>query len=79
MGIDISAAPPEFRFGRASISNDPNAAEVSGSHCSFGARSGISKVLICGTSHERQYMAILNGSSDGKREDVGSISSIRIK
>ena len=36
-GIDISAAPPEFSFGRASISNDPDVAEVSGSRRSFGS------------------------------------------
>jgi hypothetical protein len=78
-GIDISAAPPEFSSGELQSQAIPTLPRSPDLAIRSGLDRGLLKVPICGMSQESQYMAVLNGSSDEKREDFGSMSLIWIK
>jgi hypothetical protein len=77
--IDISAAPPEFSSGELQSQTTPTLPRSPDLTVRSGLDRWLLKVLIGGMSQERQYMAILIGSSDEKREDPGSMSLNRIK
>jgi hypothetical protein len=67
-GIDISAAPPEFSSGELQSQMTPKLPRSQDlAECSALDRWS-HKILVCGTSQERQYMAIFHGSSDGKEK-----------
>jgi hypothetical protein len=56
-GIDISATPPEFSSGELQSQKTPTLPRSSDLAVRLGPDRWSHKILICGTSHERQYMA----------------------
>jgi hypothetical protein len=67
-GIDISAAPPEFSSDEHQSQKTPTPPRSLDLDACSGLGRRPDKVLICGKSHERQYMAALHGSSDEKEK-----------
>jgi hypothetical protein len=68
LGIDISAAPPEFSSGELQSQKTPTLPRSPDLAIRTGLDRRSQKILICGTSHEHQYMAVLHGSSDEKEK-----------
>jgi hypothetical protein len=66
--IDISAAPPEFSSGELQSQKTPTLPRSPDLEARSGLDRRSQKIPICDKSHERQYTAVLHGSSDGKEK-----------